>query len=281
MASKITPSPALITREDTPLSECINLMNDNRAGSILVISAHGQADLVGIFTERDLLVKFSEIREKQLWEGPIRQVMTAPVKTLDASQLDQAAQFMLKHHFRHVPVTLTDAAQKRTILTGVISMRDVFKAFANESGGGASWLTRASRGDSGRDLAQRKVSIFSKDQNFSSFLKKMFTDFALGAVTLIEFAKASTLTADILILDLDGLEVAIWTQYLKKLNQDPTVKAAVVVFDPALQSAGVGEILEKIGQSGKFSIFRKPIDILTFFERLSNLGFDTAPPSDA
>jgi GTP-binding protein Era len=42
MATKINPSPALITRADTKMSECIKMMNDHHIGSILVVSDQGQ-----------------------------------------------------------------------------------------------------------------------------------------------------------------------------------------------------------------------------------------------
>jgi len=274
MATKINPSPALITRSDTVLSECIKIMNDHHIGSILVVSDQGQADLVGIFTERDLLVKFSRIVEKQLWDQPIREVMTTPVATLDVSQLDQAAEFMLARNFRHVPVTLSDISQSRQVLAGIISMRDLFKSFIKESQGKTSWLNRGAPGAaSGRVRTDEKtINIFSRDQNFATFLKKMLNDFDLGQVNSLDFSKAVTLKADVLIIDLDGLEISIWTQYLKKLNQDPTVKAAVIVFDPQRQAPEVSGVLEQLGNSGKFTIFRKPIDILSFFERVHELS---------
>ncbi len=272
MQSKINPSPALIARADTPLDECIRMMNEHRVGSILVVSDEGQVDLIGIFTERDLLRKFEQIIRKKLWTHPIRESMTSPVSTLDVSQLSQAADFMLKNNFRHVPVTLTDSTQSRQILAGIISMRDLFKIYAQEQSGQASWLTRSSVGKFGSKNSTRNVSIFSKDSNFSAFLKKMFQDFALGQAKWFDFSNLATVRADVLILDLDGLEIPVWTQYLKKLNQDIAIKNVLVVFDPTLQSAEVSGILEKIGQSEKFSIFRKPIDILSFFERVNSLS---------
>lgn len=274
MTSKINPSPALVARADTPLSECVKIMNDHRIGSVLIVSEKGQADLVGIFTERDLLVKFPKIVENQMWSKPIRDVMTSPVATLDISQIQEAADFMLKRNCRHCPITLTDATQSRQILAGIISMRDIFKSLVKESKGSASWFNQSSSAPGGSAGPLKKVGIFSRDQNFYAFLNKMFIDFALGKVSPIEFSKPASLLADVLIIDLDGLEPSIWTQYLKKLNQDTQVKAAVVVFDPLRQSSEVGGLLEKMGQSGKFTIFRKPIDILSFFERVNTLSLE-------
>ncbi len=261
------------------MSECVQMMNENRIGSILVVSDQGQPDLIGIFTERDLLIKFEAIVSQRLWEGSIREVMTSPVKTVDISQMDQIADFMLTHNFRHVPVTVSEGGQGRQILAGVVSMRDLFKVFVKDQAGSSSWLSRSSHREGMQPSPPRgAVSIFSKDPNFSLFLKKMFNDFALGNASLIDFSKMATLSAEILILDLDGLEVAIWSQYLKKLNQDEAVKSVVIVFDPSRQSPGIGGVLEKIGQSEKFSIFRKPIDIFSFFDRMNSLSLGKSQP---
>jgi CBS domain-containing protein len=272
MKSKINPSPALVVTADAQLSDCIQKMNQNHVGSILVVADGDSSDLIGIFTERDLLTRFDRVVDGQLWNQGIGEVMTSPVKTLDVSELDQVADFMLAHHFRHVPVTLKDEGSGSKILSGMISMRDVFRALVSGQSGEAPWWVKDAQADSGTGKAERKVNVFSRELNFSLFLSKVFNDFALGKVTRIDFSDRQTLRADLMIIDLDGLAASVWKQYLMRLNHDSEVDAVIVVFDPLLHTPEIADALEKIGQADKFSIFKKPIGLHQFFNLVNSVG---------
>ena len=104
---------------DTTVAEAVKKMGRHNIGSILVLSS--RRDLVGIFTERDLLqrVVASGLDPAATMLGD---VMTKDVLVVgaDASR-DEVLQLMDAKHIRHVPVS--DGNQ----LLGVISLRDVLR----------------------------------------------------------------------------------------------------------------------------------------------------------
>src|SRR5437879_5872989 len=71
--SALEPHPPIMVRAETPLREAVKVMIAGNIGAVLVLDAADQ--LAGIFTERDLLLKFvgqSEVRD----ERPVREFMT-------------------------------------------------------------------------------------------------------------------------------------------------------------------------------------------------------------
>src|ERR1700722_9055348 len=122
----LQPSPALIVKSDTRLEDCVRQMREHNVGSLLVVSYTRPYPLVGIFTERDLLMKFEEIQKGGHWDKDISVVMKKPVITVGLTELELAPTLMLKHGFRHLPVVYEDE-KGETHVAGVISMRDIFK----------------------------------------------------------------------------------------------------------------------------------------------------------
>lgn len=116
LANLIKREPFTVSQE-TPLSEALTKMDEMKVGSILVTDQDGQ--LVGILTDKDLLRRV--VLPQLPLSTPIRQVMTANPKVLDAdSSVEQAAQLMLQHEFRHVPVV------SKGQIIGMVSERDLF-----------------------------------------------------------------------------------------------------------------------------------------------------------
>ena len=101
----------------TPLSQALQAMHERRIGSVLVLTADGQAQ--GILTRHDILGRVT-LKGRSL-DTPIADVMTAPVHTLGVTDTAQdAAMLMSRESVRHVPVT--DGAR----VVGIISERDLF-----------------------------------------------------------------------------------------------------------------------------------------------------------
>ena len=101
----------------TPLALALQRMHEQRIGSLLVFDAHGAA--VGIFTRHDVLERVT-LAQLPL-ATPIAQVMSAPVRTLLATDTAQdAALLMSRHGIRHVPVT------EGGRVVGIVSERDLF-----------------------------------------------------------------------------------------------------------------------------------------------------------
>ena len=56
------PSPAIVVPADMTIGDAVRKMRDNKVGSLLVVREIKPHDLVGVFTERDLLNKIDEIQ---------------------------------------------------------------------------------------------------------------------------------------------------------------------------------------------------------------------------
>ncbi|MFN7685462.1 MAG: CBS domain-containing protein [Oligoflexia bacterium] len=67
----IRPSPALCVSSHTPIADCVRLMRSRDVGSLLVMSTSRPDELVGIFTERDLLKWVDKIQQGGHWEKPV------------------------------------------------------------------------------------------------------------------------------------------------------------------------------------------------------------------
>lgn len=117
LADCILDQRPLSVATTTSVLHAAQLMADKHCGSVLVVS-HEQ-ELVGIFTERDLLVKIVA-RGRDPSTTQIADVMTATPRTALATMpVSHALVLMRDGGFRHLPVV---DAQDRVL--GVFSIRD-------------------------------------------------------------------------------------------------------------------------------------------------------------
>ena len=100
----------------TSVREAVHKMAEANVGSLLV---EEDVKIVGIFTERDLLRRVvDECRDPDT--TPIREVMSAPVYTCEASDgMEACAAILADNSFRHLVVMDKDEP------VGVISLRDL------------------------------------------------------------------------------------------------------------------------------------------------------------
>jgi CBS domain-containing protein len=109
--------PALLVDATTPLAQVLQLMREGNRGAALVVS---NGTLVGIFTERDVLMKIAG-QPIDLENAPVSQIMTVDPVTLPVeAAVKFALNKMLIEGFRHIP--LVDE-QNRPV--AVVSMRDL------------------------------------------------------------------------------------------------------------------------------------------------------------
>ncbi len=102
---------------ETPLTQALETMHNNKIGSMLVVDAAGAA--LGILTRHDILDRV--VLARRSLESPISQVMTTPILTLSTQHTAQdAALLMSRHTIRHVPVTQDGK------VVGMVSERDLF-----------------------------------------------------------------------------------------------------------------------------------------------------------
>ena len=115
--------PALLVDATTPMVRVLELMREGNRGAALVVSS---GTLVGIFTERDVLMKIAG-QPTDLDHTAVRELMTVDPFTLPGdATVAFALNRMLIEGFRHLP--LVDD-QNRPV--AVVSMRDLIDYLSN------------------------------------------------------------------------------------------------------------------------------------------------------
>lgn len=112
--------PPAAVSTDASAADAVRLMLDLHVGAVTIVDTEKR--VAGIFTERDVLLKFS-LSGRALATTPIREVMTTPVElaTPDTSP-GEALSTMVDRHFRHLPV-----ADRYGKLLGMLSIRNVLQ----------------------------------------------------------------------------------------------------------------------------------------------------------
>ena len=107
----------MVVSPTMPVREVLRLLVDNKVGCVLVAD---QAKLVGIFTERDALLKLGE-KAAELGGHPVSEFMTSKVESLPpTAKIAFAVHRMDQGGYRHVPVI---NEQGQTV--GIFSVRDI------------------------------------------------------------------------------------------------------------------------------------------------------------
>jgi CBS domain-containing protein len=111
--------PAAVSMEASA-AEAVRLMLDLHVGAVTIVDTEKR--VAGIFTERDVLLKFA-LSGRSLENTPIREVMTTPVElATPETSPGEALSTMIDRHFRHLPVS--DRYGK---LLGMLSIRNVLQ----------------------------------------------------------------------------------------------------------------------------------------------------------
>ncbi len=122
---RLAPREPLLVAPETPVGEVLRRMAARRGGCAVVVAAH---DVVGIFTERDVLRRLN-VRAAELAGRPVADFMTHPVETLD---LDDRIAFAIHKMdvggYRHVPILHEGR------IAGIISVRHVLDYVAGVAG---------------------------------------------------------------------------------------------------------------------------------------------------
>jgi len=104
-------------KSDATVAEAATVMGERKVGSALVID---DEELVGIFTERDIVRALSGVSADAGRASPVRVLMTPDPTTIDPdASVGRALDVMLAGGFRHLVVM-----QGPDVL-GVVSMRDL------------------------------------------------------------------------------------------------------------------------------------------------------------
>ena len=113
--AEIMSGNLLTVAPSTSVADVVKQMHEREVGAVLVLDG---ANLVGIFTERDVL---HAVAVGHL-EGNVETLMSRHPETIDASDTTgHAAAMMIHGGFRHLPVE--DGGK----LVGIVSIRDLIR----------------------------------------------------------------------------------------------------------------------------------------------------------
>jgi len=127
LADIVKPDFLTVAPEDT-LGEVADRMTRKNVGAVIV-KDFGR--LIGILTERDMLRAMAA--RVHTSDARVRQFMTEdPITVAPDMDLDEAAQIMLDHGFRHLPVV------DGSTVIGIVSLRRVLGGRRQPAGESAS-----------------------------------------------------------------------------------------------------------------------------------------------
>ena len=114
-----------LVRVGASVAEAIRIMLSCGVGGVAVLDE--DRHVLGIFTERDVLVKLA-LSRRDPSTTPILDLMTTGVETAEADiTAGEALSLMLERHFRHLPI-VDDAGR----LLGILSLRNLLQGRADD-----------------------------------------------------------------------------------------------------------------------------------------------------
>lgn len=123
---RVGPLKPLVAAQDASVWDAIRIMREGHHGSVLVVDRKADEQLVGIFTERDVLLR--------VWGAgldinttPVSRVMTHnPVTLKEDDVLAYAIHLMAVRGFRHIPIVRNDQP------VGFVSVRGILRYIAEQ-----------------------------------------------------------------------------------------------------------------------------------------------------
>jgi hypothetical protein len=146
-------------------------------------------------------------------------------------------------------------------------MRDLFKIFVRKQENQESLFGAIKKRSKGKLVA----NLVSKDEGLIPFVEKTIQFFLNAEVSHVNLEQEFVKPCQIIVLDLDQVEPSLWSKFVAAKNKDPELRLLIILFNPALQLESVTKTLEKLEQSEKLWILKKPIDLARFYESLSSL----------
>ena len=119
---KMAHVPSAAVEPGAAVLDAVAVMARERVGAVAVVEKVGKGQLLGIFTERDLMLRVVA-QDRNPRETLVRDVMTSPVATaFDKTTAAEALTLMLDRHLRHLPIVSNDGR-----LLGMLSIRDLLE----------------------------------------------------------------------------------------------------------------------------------------------------------
>ena len=118
--------------------DAIAMMAEKEVGALLVVDAGRTA---GIISERDYTRKVI-LKDKSSKQAQVQEIMTTDVVSVTPEMhIDECVALMKKHHIRHLPVS------EEGVITGMLSLRDLFSAIIDEQADTIEHLEHYVRGE--------------------------------------------------------------------------------------------------------------------------------------
>jgi CBS domain-containing protein len=118
---RLWPKTPTTVTPDTPVGDVLDKMVEAKIGCVMVVDQGDKGKLVGIFSERDALMKLNTDAPKFM-ARPISQFMTPDPVTLETNdRIAYALHKMNVGGYRHIPILFQGK------LAGVISIRDILR----------------------------------------------------------------------------------------------------------------------------------------------------------
>ena len=133
----MTPNPACCT-PDTSVEDAARLMLEHDCGEIPVVQGRGAGQLVGVVTDRDIVVRLVA-RGQDVHSATVSTCMTQPAVSLRPdARVSDAVEMMQAHQVRRLPVVDEQGA-----ICGIVAQADL-----------ARWATPEQTGDLVRDVSE-------------------------------------------------------------------------------------------------------------------------------
>jgi CBS domain-containing protein len=113
--------PATIEAGQTVL-DAVKVMAKEGVGAVAVLEKGEKAELCGIFTERDVMLRVV-LKKLNPEHTKVRDVMTCPVSTISEDlTADEAFSQMVERHMRHLVIVSNEG-----VLLGMLSIRNLLE----------------------------------------------------------------------------------------------------------------------------------------------------------
>ena len=119
---KIAHVPPATIEAGQTVFEAVQVMAKEGVGAVAVIEKGEKAELCGVFTERDVMLRVV-LQKLDPQQTRVRNVMTAPVSAISESlTAEEAFNQMVERHMRHLAIVSKDGD-----LLGMLSIRNLLE----------------------------------------------------------------------------------------------------------------------------------------------------------
>lgn len=265
-------SPAVFVLETTQIGECLQLMRDHNVSSVLVTDTTKKQGLTGIFTERDLLKTVRHSADGSYWTTPVKEVMSRPVKVIEASRLSEAGELMIKYGLRHLPIVVNDKKAGFQIV-GMLSMKDLLVNLLKNRSQEAFQRALYPRLDK---IAHNSIAVVTADPYLLRLLEEGFPESAsieIRHLAIDDFmsskgVRATTEHLNAAIIDLDNLKPDRWEALLREMTRAPQSLPVIVTFSSGQHDPSAIKDLAEFAKLKGISIFLKPVPVAALFARI-------------